>query len=137
MLLLDIIIGICFIGIVAATFYEQQTVQKEVVEVILSATDEPSALQCAHRCRFVNRMSSVHYNAPRCKCILLKKGGGDGIALDRSPTLSGAFSEKVANTFLLFLIRKQFSCYSQVVIYFEIPSFFLSIINFCLRLKHF
>ena len=59
----------------SAAFFEQKKELNGKITKIISTSTEASALQCLHRCRFIDMTSVAKYKASQCECFKIDNNG--------------------------------------------------------------
>ena len=94
------------------TVFLQGTNKKDVqIDQILFNGEEPSLLQCAQRCKYIDKDSAIDFKDLRCRCIRYKSDGQSG-----KGTLSKFFMDKVSlikevEIYIFFIESGSMACY--------------------------
>ena len=72
-------------------------------EIILFTSEEPSLLQCAQRCRFIDKNAIVDFKNAKCTCLKYNDDEGQ----EQQGTLTGVFVNQVSFYLSIHLKAKE------------------------------
>ena len=82
----------CFIRDIENVLLKKENINAFKDEKILFTSEEPSLLQCAQRCRFIDKNAIVDFENAKCTCVKFEVDEGQ----EQHGTLTGVFVNQVS-----------------------------------------